>query len=97
VTMYVCVYYVLYLIKSLCNSVIPILRKVYFTKFESVLKYGIIFWDGGLEDTETVFIVQKICLRVAKGVNKRVSCRSIFGELRILTGTSLYIFRFYVL
>jgi hypothetical protein len=38
----------LYLIKSLCDSVsLPVLRKVYFTKFESILKYGIC-WDGGL-------------------------------------------------
>jgi hypothetical protein len=38
---------------------------------------------------ETVFRVQKI--RVIKGVNYRVSCRSIFGELKILFVTSLYI------
>jgi hypothetical protein len=27
---------------------LPILRNVYLTKFESILKYGIIFWGGGL-------------------------------------------------
>jgi hypothetical protein len=33
------------MIKSLHDSVsIPVLRNVYFTKFESILKYGIIFW-----------------------------------------------------
>jgi hypothetical protein len=32
------------LIKSLRDSVIPVLRSVYFTEFESILKYGIIFW-----------------------------------------------------
>jgi hypothetical protein len=32
----------LYLMKSLCDSVgVPLLRNVYFTKFESELKYGI--------------------------------------------------------
>jgi hypothetical protein len=37
------------LIKSLRNSVsVSVLRNVYLTKFESMLKYGIIFWGGGL-------------------------------------------------
>jgi hypothetical protein len=50
----------LYLIKFLRDSVsLPILRNVYLTKFESILKYGIIFWEGRLKDTETVFKVQK--------------------------------------
>jgi hypothetical protein len=45
----------------------------------------------GLKVTENVFEVQKKCLRVNKGVNKRVSCRSIVGEPEMLTVTSLYI------
>jgi hypothetical protein len=49
----------LYLIKSLHDSVsIPVLENVYFTKFESILKYGIIFW-GGVSDRNEVFIIQK--------------------------------------
>jgi hypothetical protein len=81
------------LIKSLCDSVsLSIFKNIYITKFESVLKYGILFWGGQLKDMETVFKVQKKCLRVIKGVNYRVSCRSMFGELKILTVTSLYIF-----
>jgi hypothetical protein len=40
---------------------------------------------------ETVFKVQKKCLRVSKGINYRVSCRGMFSELKILTVTSLYI------
>jgi hypothetical protein len=40
----------LYLIKSLSDSVsLPILRNVNLTKFESILKYGVIFWGGGLK------------------------------------------------
>jgi hypothetical protein len=31
-------------------------------------------------------------LRLIKGVNNRVSCRSLFGDFKILTVTSLYIF-----
>jgi hypothetical protein len=37
----------LYLIKSLHDSVsLPILKNIYITKFESVLKSGILFWGG---------------------------------------------------
>jgi hypothetical protein len=69
----------LYLIKSLRDSVsLPVLRNVYFTKFESIMKYGMIFWGGRLKDTETVFKVHKKCLRVIKGVNNQASCRSLF-------------------
>jgi hypothetical protein len=81
------------LIKSLRDSVsLPILKSIYITKFESVLKYGTLFWGGQLKDMETLFKVQKKYLRVIIGVNYRISCRSIFGELKILTVSSLYIF-----
>jgi hypothetical protein len=36
--------------------------------------------------------LKKKCLRLIKRVNNRVSCRSLFGEFKILTLTSLYIF-----
>jgi hypothetical protein len=36
-----------------------VLINVYHAKFESVLKYGIIFWDGVQKDFETVFKLQK--------------------------------------
>jgi hypothetical protein len=35
-----------------------VLRNVYFTKFESILKYGIIFL-GGVNDSNAVFKIQK--------------------------------------
>jgi hypothetical protein len=50
---------VLCLIKSLHDSVSkPILRNLYFTKFESILRYGIIFW-GGVNYSNAVFIIEK--------------------------------------
>jgi hypothetical protein len=50
----------IYLIKSLRDSVSQtVLRNVYFAKFESVLKYGIIFWGGMQKDSETLFKLQK--------------------------------------
>ena len=36
---------VFYMIKSLQDTVsLPILRNIYFTKFQLILRYGIIFW-----------------------------------------------------
>jgi hypothetical protein len=57
-----------------------------------VLKYGIIFWGGVQKDFKNLFKLQKKCIRVIKGEKNRVSCRNLFHELKILTGTSLYIF-----
>ncbi|PNF26486.1 hypothetical protein B7P43_G14318 [Cryptotermes secundus] len=61
-TQYICLKLskALYLIKSLRNSVsLQVLRNVYFTKFESIFKYGIMFWGGGGKEIDTVFKVQK--------------------------------------
>jgi hypothetical protein len=82
-----------YLIKTLRDFVsLSILRCVCFAKFESLLKYGIIFWGCGQKDMQTVFKIKKRCLRLIKRVNNWVSCRGLFGEFKILTLTSLYIF-----
>jgi hypothetical protein len=54
----------IYLIKSQRDLVsLPILRSVYFAKFESLLKYGIIFWGCGQKDMQTVFKIKKKCLK----------------------------------
>jgi hypothetical protein len=52
----------------------------------NLLTFGIIFWSGHRNCIQS----SEKCIRVIKGVNKRVSCRSIFGEFKILTITSLY-------
>jgi hypothetical protein len=83
----------IYLIKSLHKLVsLPILRNVHFTKFESILKYCVIFWGGGQKENQTIFKIQKKCLRLIKRVNNRVSCRGLFSDFKILTIASLYIF-----
>jgi hypothetical protein len=69
-----------------------VLINVYYAKFESVLKCGIIFWDGVQKDFKDIFKLQKKCVRVIKGVKHRVSCRKLFCEFKMLTGISLYIF-----
>jgi hypothetical protein len=49
-----------YFIKSLRNSVsLQVFKNIYFTKFESILKYGIIFWGGGCKEVEAVFKIKK--------------------------------------
>jgi hypothetical protein len=91
-TQYVCqkLSKIIYLIKSLRDTVSrAVLINVYYAKFESVLKYGIIFWGGVHKDFKTLFKLQKKCVRVIKGEKKRVSCKNLFRELRNLTGTSL--------
>jgi hypothetical protein len=79
------------LIKSLHDSEsIPVLRNVYFTKFESILNMVLYFW-GGVNDSNVVFKIQKEGIRLIKGVKNRVSCRSLFADFKILTVTLLYI------
>jgi hypothetical protein len=79
----------IYLIKSLHDCVsLPILRNVYFIKFEAILKYDIIFWGGNQKDIQMIFKIQKKCLRQIKRVNNRVSWRGLFSDFGILTITS---------
>jgi hypothetical protein len=61
---------VTFMIKSLRNVVSKwTLRSIYFAKFESLLKYGIIFWGGERGSTQ-VLKIQKKFVRVAEGVNR---------------------------
>lgn len=50
------------------------------------------FGEGGLRTLILYSMYRKNVIRVIKGVNNRVSCRSMFSEFKILTVTSLYIF-----
>jgi hypothetical protein len=63
-----------------------VLINVYYAKFESVLKYGNIFWGGVQKDFKDIFKLQKRCIRVIKGVKNRVSCKNLVREFKILTG-----------
>jgi hypothetical protein len=80
-----------YMVKALRNIVSqPVLRNIYFAKFQSKLRYRIIFW-GAENSSKEVFIMQEKILQTIKGVNNRVSCRQVFKDYKILTLTSLYI------
>ena len=67
------------------------LRNIYFTKFQSLISYGIILWDGE-RDSVKVLRIQKMVPHTIQGLYKRESCRLIFKELKVLTVTALYIF-----
>ena len=83
---------VVYMIVSLQDIVSTyIFRNIYVTKFQSVLRYSIIFW-GGAENSRTAFTLHKKVLRTIKGINNWVSCKQIFNEFKILTINLLYIF-----
>jgi hypothetical protein len=61
-TQYVCqkLSKIIFLVKSLRDTVSQtVLITVYYAKFESVLKYGIIFWCGVYKDFKTLLKLQK--------------------------------------
>jgi hypothetical protein len=68
------------------------IRNVYFTKFQALLRFGILF-GGGIEGELSVriFRIQKRVIRLMAGVSSRTSCRHLFKELNILTLASLYL------
>jgi hypothetical protein len=79
-------------VKKLCHIPnLDALRMVYFAYFQSVIKYGIIFW-GNSTDVDRVFILQKRIIRSMAGVGSRSSCRGLFKILDILPVPCQYIF-----
>jgi hypothetical protein len=56
---------------------LPILRNIYFAKFQSKLRYSINLW-GAENSSKKVLIMQKKILRTMKRVDNRVSHRQIF-------------------
>ena len=69
-----------------------LIRNIYFTKFHSLLRFGILCWGGaGGELTSKILQIQKRVIRLIAGVNPRTPCRQLFKELNILTIVSLYI------
>ena len=66
------------------------LKLVYFARFYSIVKYGLIFW-GKQRDVNKLFILQKRVLRIMIGLGYRSSCRAWFKQLEILTVPCLYI------
>lgn len=68
-----------------------ILKIFYSSCFESILRYGIIFW-GQSTKWHDVFIIQKYAIRLISRIKQGESCKLSFVHLEIMTLTSLYIF-----
>lgn len=67
------------------------MKVIYHANFESVAKYGIIFW-GCCGEFQKIFIIQKRIIRVICGKLFRESCRSVFYQNNIMTIIGLYIY-----
>ena len=65
-------------------------KVVYFANFESILKYGIVFW-GSSSQLKKIFTVQKRVIRCYKKMQYRESCRGVFKREGILTAYGIYI------
>jgi NurA-like 5'-3' nuclease len=69
------------------------LKMIYFAYFHAVMEYGIIFWGDSVE-SKRIFQKQKQTnkkIRIMTGSTSRISCRSLFQKLQMLTLTSQYI------
>lgn len=58
--------------------------------YESVARYGIIFW-GAAAGVGEIFLLQKKTMRIMLGMSYRDSCRGVFRKNGILTIVGLYI------
>jgi hypothetical protein len=63
---------------------IDALKLVYFAYFQSMVKYGIVFWDNSY-NLNKVFLLQKRIIRLMLGLSYRSSCKFWFKKLDILT------------
>jgi hypothetical protein len=82
------------MVKTLKETMIMInmIRNIYFSNFESCLRYGIILF-GGDKESKNIFKLQKRVLPIISGVSNRTSCRQIFKDYNVLTLPSLYILK----
>ena len=64
---------------------------VYYSYFNSMMSYGLLFW-GISPYSLKIFRIKKKILRIMVGCRSRASCRSIFKKLRILPLASQYIY-----
>ena len=76
---------VCYIIKSVQGSMgSGLIRSLYQSKFESIVRYGIIFW-GVENESVLIFKLQIKVIRTMCGIGKSTSCRQLFKDCKILT------------
>ena len=81
--------YTLRVLKQYTNS--EVLKTIYYANFQSILRYGIMFW-GNCSDINDVFVIQKRTIRTILNLGYRESCRGKFKEIGVLTVTGIYIY-----
>lgn len=83
----------IYLLRNLYQSVNKsVLITAYYSLFQSYMGYGLLAW-GHSPHAKQIFKLQRRAVRIISGLAYRDVVRPKFVELRILTLTSLYIFR----
>lgn len=65
-------------------------KLTYYSNFHPVATYGILLWGYG-PGLQQVLLKQKEAIRAICGVPTTTSCRELFGQLGILTVTSVFI------
>lgn len=84
---------VVYTLRAVRNRVNTLcLKTIYYSNFQSLLSYGLIFW-GASSHAERVFITQKLAIRTMFHMKYRETCRGVFKQNKILTLPGLYIYR----
>jgi len=66
------------------------LKMIYFAYFHAVMEYVIIFWGDSVQ-SKRIFQQQKRIVRIMTKSTSRISCKTLFKKLEILTLTSQYI------
>ena len=82
---------VAFIIKSLKNIMSPyMIRNIYFSQFQSLLRFGLLFWGGreGIMSTK-LYRLQKRVIRFMVGVNARTTCKQLFKDNNIIILASL--------
>lgn len=83
---------VLFLLRNLNNFITPsYARCAYFSFFQSVFRYGLIF-GGNCSRASDILILQKKAIRILSHAGFLDHCRPLFIKLEILTVINLYIF-----
>jgi len=70
---------------------VDILRMIYFSYVDSVMSYGIIFWDNS-HNSNSIFKIPKRIIRIITNSGSHDSCRQLFKQLQILSLPSQHIF-----
>jgi len=82
---------VCYIIKSVQGIVGLGMISFYHSKYESLVRYSIIFWGAGNESVP-ILKLQKRMIWSMCGAGTGTSCTQLFKDCKILTVTSLYVY-----